>query len=537
MTATSSVPTAARVPTAREVAGVVVRLKLRLLRNTWRADVWQLVATLLGYLMAAGAATALVAVATGLRFADADVAAVTVTAVGTAAALAWTVMPLLTFGLDSTVDPARFAELPVRAGTLLPGVLVAGVVGPPGLATLIGALATTITWARGPEVALAPLAAVVGTATCVALARVVTTAAAGILTARRGREAAAVILALLLSTAGLVPIAGEALADRIAEEGVSAESVAGVLGWTPFGAAWAVPGTVAMGHPWRALGQAALALAVLGGLLAWWRRLLARALEAPPSASVRKRDEVRTGLFDRLPGTPAGAVAARTLLSFRRDSRFLLVLAAPVVLMVVLTLTTRDGAFGPVMGLALGAFTVGLTAANWYGYDGTAFAAHLVTGVPGAADVRGRTAALLAVGVPVVGLGAVLAATVGRQGDNWPIVAAMGLGVFLITTGVGVVSSVLAPYPVPEAGSNPFAARSNGGLRPFLFQLALMGVLSVCITPPLLVAWWVDTTWVRVVATAAMPVLGIVVLVVGVQHAGSVYARRGPEILAAIRRT
>ena len=40
-------------------------------------------------------------------------------------------MSLLVFGVDETVDPAKFALLPVRARELLPGLLVAGLIGSP----------------------------------------------------------------------------------------------------------------------------------------------------------------------------------------------------------------------------------------------------------------------------------------------------------------------------------------------------------------------------------------------------------------------
>ncbi|MFN8074269.1 MAG: hypothetical protein U0Q15_02475 [Kineosporiaceae bacterium] len=523
-------------PDVRQVTAAVVRLKLRLLANTWRAEAWQLVSAILGYLAAAGTAVALVAVAVGLRFAEPEVAALVVTGLGTVAGLLWTVTPLLTFGLDATVDPARFAPLPVRAGTLLPGVLVAGVLGPPGVATLLAALATTVTWARGPEVVLAPVAALVGTATCVALARVVTTAAAGLLSARRGREASAAVFALVMAMIGLIPVAGEALGRRIGDSGWDPDALAGLLGWTPFGAAWAVPGAVSTGHPGRAAAQAALAVAVLGGLLWWWRRLLARSLEAPPSATASRRTAGPRTLFDRFPASPTGAVAARVLLAFRRDSRYLIVLVSPAVLMLVLSVTTRGLSSGPALGLVLGAFTIGLTAANVYGYDGTAFAAHLLLGVPGRADLRGRVAALLAVAVPVVLAGAVVAASVSGSARRFPLIASVGLGVLLITVGMGVVSSVLAPYPMPEAGSNPFASRSSGGLRPFLSQLALMSVLGICAGPPLLLGLLVDAWWAQLTACLVTPAAGLAILVGGLVWAARLYDRRGPEILLAVRR-
>ena len=113
-------------------------------------------------------------------------------------------MSLLVFGVDETVDPAKFALLPVRARELLPGLLVGGLIGVPGMATVLVALGLVITWARTP----APLtvAAVVafplGVATCFLLSRAATAAFAAVLSSRRFRDLAFVALALFGGVAG-----------------------------------------------------------------------------------------------------------------------------------------------------------------------------------------------------------------------------------------------------------------------------------------------------------------------------------------------
>ena len=68
-------------------------------------------------------------------------------------------MSLLVFGVDETVDPARFALLPVRARELLPGLLAAALVGVPGVATVLMGLGLVVTWARSPLLTAAALVA------------------------------------------------------------------------------------------------------------------------------------------------------------------------------------------------------------------------------------------------------------------------------------------------------------------------------------------------------------------------------------------
>ena len=51
--------------------------------------------------------------------------------------LGWLFLPLVFFGVDESLDPARFALLPLRRRTLIAGLLAAALVGVPALATLV----------------------------------------------------------------------------------------------------------------------------------------------------------------------------------------------------------------------------------------------------------------------------------------------------------------------------------------------------------------------------------------------------------------
>jgi len=88
-------------------------LKLRLMRNGLRGQAWRIVALVLGVLFGSWWA---LAAAVGLGFsgtASAEAGFVVATFAGAAVTLGWTLIPLLFFGVDETLDPARFALLPV----------------------------------------------------------------------------------------------------------------------------------------------------------------------------------------------------------------------------------------------------------------------------------------------------------------------------------------------------------------------------------------------------------------------------------------
>ncbi len=130
------------------MVALLVRLKLTLLRNSLRRSVWRTVGLIIGMVYALGIVVAVLIGMVALRFTSLELTADVTVVAFSALTLGWLLMSLLVFGIDETVDPAKFALLPVRARELLPGLLVAGLVGVPGIATALVALGLIITWAR-----------------------------------------------------------------------------------------------------------------------------------------------------------------------------------------------------------------------------------------------------------------------------------------------------------------------------------------------------------------------------------------------------
>jgi ABC-2 type transport system permease protein len=522
--------------TGRPAIRLLVRLKLTLLRNSLRTSTSQLIGTIAGSVIAlaltAGGAIGLAL----LRLADPAWAAFGVLVGGSLLVLGWAVIPLLVSGVDETLDPARFALLPVRARQLTPGLLVSGIIGIPGVATSVLALTTLVTWSRGvlPEILAVP-AAVLGVLTCVLVSRLLTTAAARLLAARRSREAGTVVAVLLMSTIGVWP----ALLSGRGFTASDAAGVTGVLGWTPLGLPWAAPGDAATGHPGRAVARLALAalLVGLGGLA--WSALLGRALTERRDAGTQAR--AGRSVLDRLPATPVWAVAGRSLRYWRRDPRYIVagtsILVAGIVPIVAMVsqagLSALLLAAGPFAGLFAGVVT-----ANDIGYDGSAFATHLLAGVPGRVDRLGRALAVLCWAVPLLVALSIAGAVAGERPGLWAGCVGAALGALLPGLGAASVAGALVPYPVPEAGSNPFRNSSGGSARAALAQLVVMTVTGGAALPGialLVVAavWWAPAAWIGFVTG---PLIGTGMLAAGVVIGGGLVDARGPEILAAVRK-
>ena len=285
------------------MVAVLLRLRFRVLANTLGRNAFQLVAVVVGGIFAA----MLVLVALGgmllLSTAPPEATQAVVVIGGSALVLGWLVVPLLFDGVDRTIDPVKLARFPLRTGTLMAAMFVVGLTWLPGVATIVVSVGTAIAWRAHPVSAVAAVVAgLIGAATCVAGSRLATSAVGALL---RGRGAARVGVAsfvvLLLAGPLAFAVVGGFTGSR--DELFSSFAVVlGVLGWTPVGAVWSVPGRLAMGDPAGAAGAAAIALATLAGMLVLWRL----ALGAEPASARRRADARGDGRPPRTARVDAG---------------------------------------------------------------------------------------------------------------------------------------------------------------------------------------------------------------------------------------
>ncbi len=518
----------------------IVRLKWQLFRNGLRRSTPQQVGLVLSALYGLGVLAQGMAALIALRFGlPSDAARTAITIGGSAVTLGWAILPVIAYGIDETLDPARFATFAVPRRQLVLGLLLSSLVSVPAVITVLLGLATVITWSRSLlAVLVAPVAAAVAVLTCVTLSRVTATAFFAMSRGRKGKEL--LLLLVMLPATGLA-IASSTIIDRLRSPGLLPQ-VADVLGWTPLGLAWSAPADIVDGEIGSGLLRLVLAMAVLAVALLAWDRLLLASLE-DPRASTGGSDATRnTGLgwFGRLPGTPTGAVAARSLTYWRRDPRYVTSVTMMLLLPLGLLLAPLSGGgTGWTLSMAPAAgFLLGWSTHNDIAYDGTAFWGHVATGVSGRADRIGRLAPTAMAGsVLLPGYAALSCALTGRW-SLWPALLGIGLGFLLTGFGVASVMSALKPYPVPGPGENPFGAPPGSSALTVVLQ-AVAGVAVFVLNLPLLALGIVSllgNAWLAWLCLALAAVLGSAALAVGAWWGARIYERRAPELLADLAR-
>ncbi len=521
---------------------LLVHLKLTLLRNGLRRSVWRTVGLVLALLYALGIVAAVLAGLVALRWTSAALTADVTVLAYSLLTVGWLLLSLLVFGVDETVDPGKFALLPVRARELLPGLLVAGAIGVPGAATVLVALGLVVTWSRSVPLTLAALVAtVLGVLTCLLVSRAATSAFAAFLASRRFRDLAFVLLALV--GAGFA-IGGNLLGglagagpDRLR---AALATAAEIVGWTPFGWAWSVPADVAAGAWLRAGAHLLLAVGFVAALWRAWEHFLAARLVEPVEGGGQTARVTRSGWVERLyPATPAGGVAARTLRYWRRDPRYLAGVAgfliAPVVLIATSVLNPEGSTLIAVFAPSLLGLLLGASIAQDLSYDGSALWTHITTGLSGAEDRRGRVLSTLTVFVPLLVVLTVLSfALTGRWAMLGP---AVGLTLVLTLAGLGSGCFVgaLWQWPAPPPGASPFQRGNSGGL-PALLSFTVSSLVTFVVSLPVvaLVVWSFFTPWVGWLAVLLGLAIGLGVLRLGIQRGGRLLERRWPEVMLAV---
>ncbi|MBQ1021475.1 ABC transporter permease [Micromonospora sp. D93] len=540
-----------------------VRLKLRVMGNNFRGQGWRIAMFVGGALLGLWFAASgfFLFAAPGLT-GNGTYAVLIAAAGGGLLVLGWLLLPLVFFGVDETLDPARFALLPLPRRTLVTGLFAAALISVPALAVLIASFGLVLTaWSLGGWSAglVAVVGVLAGLLLCVAASRAVTSAFATMLRSRRVRDLAAVLLAVTAALIGPLQVFG--LAALREADWTRLRGVATVIGWTPLGAPWTVGIDVAQGRVWAAPVKLLITVVALGALLAWWSRSIESAMVGAASAG---KAPVRRGvaggavaqLFPRVAGWAHrdrfGALVAREARYWWRDARrranLITIAVVGIFVPVMINVTGGDFAAMGDEGLTSAAsdsspvvvtismlfvgVLAAVTLANQFGFDGSAYAANVVAGVPGRVELRARMTAFSLYVLPMLGVVAVvLSVLLGRPG--W---IGLTIGSLVATYGAGLavnsLVSVLGAYSLPET-SNPFAMNSGAGLAKGLLTLLAMLASAVAAVPMVVAAALLGDAWLWL----ALPVgaaYGLGAALLGAYLAGDVLDRRQPELLATV---
>ena len=529
------------------MAGHLVRLKLALLRNGLRRSEWQqqlgLVLGALGGLPLAGGGFLLLAL---VPRAEPRFGLLLVEVVFVALFFGWLVFPLLSFGGDTNLDPARLALLPLRPGELMSGLFLAGCVGVAPLCTLAALAGGVVGFAPlGPGLVLAVAAVLVQFALCVVGSRALLTVLSRQLRSRRARDLGILLASLAGLSISLAVQVGARMAERLERLDVDAlRPVGRVVGWLPPGLAARALVDAGRGRLLAAAGELLLAALVVLLLAWWWWRSLDRVLTtAEPSAAARSR--AAAGLFPRLlrpllPADQRGAVAAKELRYLARHPRLrvswltsgLLSLA----LVVVVALNDWDHPALVLSSLVM-VFLVSQNSLNQFGWDGPAYWANAAAGADPRGDLAGRNLAAMLAGLGATALLAVALAAVTGAFTYVPVAVCVGGGVLAVVLGVCDVVSVRFPYPVPEVTSNLWAVQGTGqGCLTGLMQMVAFAVEGALLLPVFVLVGVGALLWrpALLIACPAAVLYGLVLWRVGLGIGARWLRDHQPELLVAL---
>ena len=516
------------------MAAHVLRLRIALLLGAFRGTPAQITRS------AVSLAIVIIAVAVAswalltLRDAPIDVVLTVTVLGGSAVTLGFLLAPLIG-GATDQLDPRRFAVLGLPPGRLAVILAVAGLISVPVLALLVISIVAAVVWiAHGVAAPVAILGVVLGVLTCALVARVCMALTALFLRERRSRELSGLFVLALLVV--VVPV-GVFLASLEWRGSVPTqlEEAVDIIGVTPLGAAWGYPGFAAADDSatWVAL---AVSVVTLGVLAAGWLWLVRHALSTT-ERPVTVRERGGLGWFAVAPGTATGGIAARSLVYWLRDARYLVNMAvipvAALLTMVPLLIAGVPLAYAALLPAPFIALFLGWLPHNDIAYDSTAIWMHIASGVRGIADRLGRLVPVLLIGIPLLAVAIPISLSVHGRWAVLPAMIGVCASLFLCGLGLSSIASAVAPYAVSRPGESPFQQPQRTGSAGGISQ-GLVIVGSVVLSGPAL--WWAwlslsDGVAYADIALWAGLATGLVVLAVGVVLGAVAFERRSGRIM------
>jgi ABC-2 type transport system permease protein len=460
------------------VAWHFARLKAALVASAFKRGWQQAVGLMLGLLVGIPFALSIAAALAALG--GHPLAGAVLVLVFTAIGVAWAVGPLLIFGLDETLDPARLRLLPLGRRQLVTGLLASSAIGFGPLLTLIVLSGAIVGHAPGGiGAALVVVAVLAQLVLCLVLARALTTALSGRLRSRKGRDALTMLTAVMGLGFALLGQVPRLLADmEVADAGRYVERAVEALRWVPV--SWPAQAIVAAdgGHLLAALGWLAADVVVVAGLAAWWAASLERAATTVEQGGADADSDA--DLFPRvltfLPATRWGATAAKELRYQWRVPQ----LRANWFMLLAFSVALVAGTFffafleRPLIVLAPAGLATLQAFVSLNAFGGDRGAVWLLVSGGGIArgDLAGKN---VATGLVTLGVVAVTSIALAALTGGWrflPLTAAATLSLMGVVYGIGNVSSVLAPAPLPDAGQNMFASSAGTGCMTAVMQMA-----------------------------------------------------------------
>ncbi|UNK71970.1 hypothetical protein [Microbacterium sp. H1-D42] len=515
------------------MAAHVLRLRLALLVGAVRGDrgVRRVLALLASAAVTVAVCVAIVSLAGGP---PATAHAVLVLSAA-ATFLAFFLAPMLT-GSPDQLDPRRFAPFAVDLRQLPWILALASLVSVPSFALIaVTTCLVVVAIGLGAPALLAVLAGVASVLTTALAARIGMAISAILLPERRSRELTVLIAIPVLVVA--FPVA--AYFASLKWDGhvpTAVDAATTVVGFSPLAAPQAMLFHIVAGDTAAAWTSGLIALASLLGLLALWGYLVRRLLtftERPYAT----RERSGLGWFGALPTNAFGAVAARSLVYWLRDRRYIVnFIVVPIA--GVLTVFPLIVAGVPVWAAALVpvplmALFFGWLPHNDVAYDSTALWLHIASGLRGLPDRLGRLVPVLLISIPLLAIAiSVTLASISQWSLLLPMIG-VAAALLLSALGMSSIASVVFPYAVSRPGDSPFQQpQRSSGHGSFGAAGTFLGALA-CSAPTI---WLFALTivegdqhapaafWVGIIT-------GVLVLFGGAAIGGAIFERSGERLM------
>lgn len=536
-----------------------VQLKVRMMVNSFRGQGWRIAIFVSGVLLGGWfAASGFLVLALPGLVGNRQMAGIAAAFGGALLVIGWLLLPLVFFGVDETLDPARFALLPLPRRTLLTGLIAAALVGVPAAAALLATAGLVLSdWALGGWVAgiAAAFGIIAGLLLCVTASRAVTSAFANMLRSRKVRDLAAILLAVCAALLGPLQVAVLSAAERADWDRLA--GIARVLSWTPVAAPYTIGLDVADGRAWAVPVKLLITALTIGALLRWWSVSLESAMLGTASRGPAAQAQPAGGggstsaqlfpwILGWLPRDRYGALVAREARYWWRDTRRRASLITFAVVGIFVPVSVNVGSQGFITGpaalytspvlVSLSMLFVGVVAAvtpaNQFGWDGSAYAANVIAGVPGRLELRARVVAFSLYVAPMLLLIATILAFFLREPEWIGVLAGSLFAAYGSGLAVTLYVSILSPYALPES-TNPFAMNSGAGVAKSAQVLLAMLIGSLLALPVVVATALLGNVWLWL----ALPIglaYGLGALTLGIHLAGDVLDRRMPELLVAV---
>lgn len=533
-------------------------LKWILFKRSFRKNWGMIIGTIVGCLYALGGLTMLcIALSAPLVAGKSDALGMIIRALGVGLLLGWTILPQLTFGMDDSLSPVRFAAYGRSAKALQWPVFLASLISPAVLITLLALLAAMvaqIVWFVGaltgaiesPETTtpglVAALMAVIpasalGLALCVLIPRSIWSWRSTMRMSKRKRETLqALTFVGVIAVAYSFGFLGGAgtMFDKIAA--IFTKLIA-ILVWTPWGAPLALPVDLAEGAYLAAAAKLLISLATGAALWLWWRHTFEQSqLQALKGASGDKAQKV-TDLVPRfMPSNALGAVAGKSLRYWRRDTRYsmaALIMPLMGVFFIAMSYLVPDSEGMAYVAVAVTAWVAGMTISNEMGFDGPSGWVNITASINNRANLLGRFYAFGVFLLPWMTLLGVLVPLLRGEPQVIGLTLPLSYGFVASSWGISMVASALLPYPAPAPGS---LKNSGGGNALVSTLLVSLGTWVPMIPAAILVI--LGFTWMpglEYAGAAVALVIGIAMFVVCLRVASARLDRTYPDVLQKVK--